>query len=173
MKICSFCEGTGKLGFQREECCSCFGKGYIGKYIPKVFLGGTYESDWRNILIDILEINYINPIQENLNIADEKELEICDYYLYVVTPRTNNLLDIAKVVNLSNKEPKKTIFCMLDKDINPAKQLSSDIRIDDFIYFNNTQLNSLTQIGNMIEENGGKYFTSLELVAKFLNNTIF
>lgn len=28
-KRCSLCEGTGKLGFQREDCCSCFGTGYI------------------------------------------------------------------------------------------------------------------------------------------------
>ena len=25
---CEYCEGTGKLGFQREDCCCCFGKGY-------------------------------------------------------------------------------------------------------------------------------------------------
>ena len=25
---CKYCEGTGKLGFQREGCCWCFGKGY-------------------------------------------------------------------------------------------------------------------------------------------------
>ena len=30
MKVrCSLCEGTGKLGFQREDCCSCFGEGFI------------------------------------------------------------------------------------------------------------------------------------------------
>ena len=25
---CKYYEGTGKLGFQREDCCCCFGKGY-------------------------------------------------------------------------------------------------------------------------------------------------
>ena len=30
MKIrCNLCEGTGKLGFQQEDCCSCFGEGVI------------------------------------------------------------------------------------------------------------------------------------------------
>lgn len=28
-KRCGLCEGTGKIGFQQEDCWSCFGEGYI------------------------------------------------------------------------------------------------------------------------------------------------
>ena len=29
LKRCEFCEGTGKLGFQREDCCFCGGSGEV------------------------------------------------------------------------------------------------------------------------------------------------
>lgn len=29
VKRCNLCGGSGKLGFQQEDCCSCFGEGFI------------------------------------------------------------------------------------------------------------------------------------------------
>lgn len=145
------------------------------KDIPKVFLGGTCNgSDWRNILIEMLEINYFNPVvndwTEECYQEELKQREICDYCLYVITPRMTGVYPIAEVIDDSNKRPEKTIFCILNKDTNPAKQLSSDFKIEDFVSFNTNQLKSLDKVGIMIEKNGGKYFKSLEEVAEFLNS---
>jgi hypothetical protein len=53
----------------------------------KVFLGGTCnESDWREKLIELLNINYFNPVVDDWNVeAQLKEIEerkICDYCFY-------------------------------------------------------------------------------------------
>lgn len=31
--ICKYCEGTGKLGFQREGCCFCGGSGFVDNLV--------------------------------------------------------------------------------------------------------------------------------------------
>lgn len=28
-EACKFCDGTGRLGFQQEYCCGCFGTGFV------------------------------------------------------------------------------------------------------------------------------------------------
>lgn len=53
------------------------------------------------------------------------------------------------------KDQKKTLFCILDTDINGE--------------FNVSQMKSLSAVQKMIVNNGGKSFISLEEIANFLN----
>ena len=126
----------------------------------KVFLGGTCnESTWRDELIKKLKIDYFNPVvddwTEECYKGELRQREICDYCLYVITPRMTGVYSIAEVIDDSNKRPEKTIFCFLSND--------------DSKRFVNGQIKSLDKVGVMVENNGGKYFKSLDEVAEFLN----
>ena len=127
--------------------------------MKKVFLGGTTNnSDWRERLIPMLNINYFNPVVKEWNEAAQEE-EIrqrknCDYVLYVITPKMEGYYSIAEVVDDSNKRPARTIFCFLLED-------------DDKV-FTKHQLKSLMMIKKMITENGAITFNSLEEIATFL-----
>lgn len=143
--------------------------------MKKVFLGGTCnDSDWRDKLISMLNIDYFNPVVDNWTEEcyqeELRQREICDYCLYVITPRMTGVYSIAEVVDDSNKRPEKTIFCLLTIDTNPA--LSSALNTQQHVFFTNSQLLSLDKVGIMVENNGGKYFDTLEDVANYLNNTI-
>lgn len=127
---------------------------------PKVFLGGTCnDSSWREDLIPMLNIEYFNPVVDDWTCeAMEEELyqrTVCDYCLYVITPQMTGVYSIAEVVDDSNKRPNKTILCILEEH--------------DGTSFTEGQLRSLHQVSRMVSKNGGKYFTSLEDVATYLN----
>ena len=135
--------------------------------MKKVFLGGTCnESTWRDGLIEILEIDYFNPVVDDWTEECYREeltqRELCDYCLYVITPRMRGVYSIAEVVDDSNKRPEKTIFCIVTADFSDT---------GDIIMFDEQQLKSLDKVGVMVQNNGGKYFRTLREVAKFLNNT--
>ena len=135
--------------------------------MKKVFLGGTCnESTWRDGLIEILEIDYLNPLvddwTEECYREELRQRELCDYCLYVITPRMRGVYSIAEVVDDSNKRPEKTIFCIVTADFSDT---------GDIIMFDEQQLKSLDKVGVMVQNNGGKYFRTLREVAKFLNNT--
>ena len=94
--------------------------------MKKVFLGGTCnESTWRDKLIKMLEIDYFNPVvddwTEECYQEELRQREICDYCLYVITPRMTGVYSIAEVVDDSNKRPEKTIFCILNHDLSDYK----------------------------------------------------
>ena len=132
----------------------------------KVFLGGTCnESTWRDILIKLLDIDYFNPVVEDWTeecMAEEiKQRKLCDYVLYVLTPLMTGTYAIAEAVDDSNKRPEKTIFCYLEKDMN------SDGK---FPIFSKGQLRSLSQVRNMIKQNGASTFETLAQVAEYLNS---
>ena len=132
----------------------------MAKKTKKVFLGGTCNgSTWRDKLIPKLKINYFNPVVEDWTpecMKEEiKQRKICDYCLYVITPKMIGVYSIAEVVDDSNKRPDKTIFCVLKQDSRQK--------------FNSAQLTSLEAVGKMVKDNGGKYFTSLDKVAGYLN----
>lgn len=127
----------------------------------KVFLGGTCnESTWRNELIRMLEIDYFNPVVEDWTpecMAEElKQRQECDYCLYVITPKMTGVYSIAEIIDDSNKRPDKTVFCFLETD--------EERSFDEF------QIKSLTQVGKMVESNGGKWLSSLESIADYLNS---
>ncbi len=127
----------------------------------KVFLGGTCNgSKWREDLIKMLEIDYFNPVvgdwTEDCMKEERIQKEICDYCLYVITPKMTDVYSIAEVIDDSNKKPERTIFCFLCNDENER--------------FTKGQIKSLQQVGEMVLRNGGYYFRSLKKVATFLNS---
>lgn len=130
----------------------------------KVFLGGTWNgSTWRETLIPWLKIDYFNPIVEDWTeacIAEEiRQRRICDFCLYVITPKMTGVYSIAEAVDDSNKrEPGTTIFCFTEEIGDPT--------------FTEAQIKSLKQIGRLIESNGGVFLDSLLMVACYLNSQI-
>lgn len=127
----------------------------------KVFLGGTCaESTWRNDLIPQLNIDYFNPVVDDwtpeCQAEEIKQREECDHCLYFITPRMQGVYSIAEVVDDSNKRPEKTVFAFVPED-------------GEFT-FDTGQLKSLSQVGKMVQENGGTWLMSLDSVADYLNN---
>jgi len=132
----------------------------------KVFLGGTCNnSPWRNELIPKLKVNYFNPVVDNwtpsAQYEEERQKRICDFLLYVITPRMTGVFSIAEVVENAINQPEKTIFCILKVD-------GSELLIDQ-PSFSDSQLKSLNAVADMIQKYGAVYFESLDDVAKFLN----
>lgn len=145
----------------------------------KVFLGGTCnESDWRDRLIPLLEIDYFNPVvddwDEEAYQRELKEREECDFCLYTITPRMTGVYSIAEVVDDSNKRPEKTIFCKLYTDKSDYKMEKENGKIIRKYsqFFNPSQIRSIDRVGEMVERNGGKVFNNLEQVANYLNTRI-
>ena len=126
----------------------------------KVFLGGTCnDSNWRDELIEMLEIDYFNPVVEDWTPEcmkeEEKQRKNCDFCLYVLTPKMTGVYSVAEVVDDSNKRPEKTILCILEED--------------DKDKFDEHQMKSMGQVLKMVEENGGKAVKSLKSIATYLN----
>ena len=141
----------------------------------KVFLGGTCnDSSWRDEIISKLDrkvVDYFNPVVDDWTpeCMDEeiKQRRICDYCLYVITPRMTGVYSIAEVVDDSNKRPKKTLFCYLTEDSNPNNDLTS-VHLEK-LKFTDSQIRSLNQVSNMVRNNGGKVFDNLEDITGHLN----
>ena len=127
----------------------------------KVFLGGTCnESNWRNRLISMLEVDYFNPVVDDWTpdcMAEEiKQRETCDIVLYVITPKMTGTYAIAEAVDDSNKRPARTIFVRLREDGSQK--------------FDEAQWKSLGAVSQLIERNGGTAFSDLKTVAIAINN---
>jgi hypothetical protein len=130
--------------------------------MTKVFLGGTCnESSWRDVLIPMLNIDYFNPVVDVDDWTSEQqqieiyERSICDFCLYVVTPKMTGVYSIAEVVDDSNKKPFKTIFCFLLEDEGKR--------------FDKGQIRSLEQVASLVSSNGAQVLKSLNEIAVFLN----
>ena len=126
----------------------------------KVFLGGTCNgSKWRDELIEMLEIDYFNPVVDDwtpdCQAEEEKQRKRCDFCLYVLTPKMKGVYSIAEVVDDSNKRPEKTILCVLEEDEKSK--------------FDEHQIKSMDQVIKMVEENGGKAVKSLKSIATYVN----
>lgn len=129
--------------------------------MKKVFLGGTCNgSKWRDELIPKLQIDFFQPQSDDwtLQMMEEeiRQREICDFCLYLITPKMTGFYSVAEVVDDSNKRPDKTIFSFLNEDEDKT--------------FSEHQLKSLAQTGRMVKKNGAKYFENLEAIAEYLNN---
>ncbi len=132
--------------------------------MKKVFLGGTCnESTWRDELIQMLKIDYFDPVVDDWNERAQREeikqRETCDFVLFTITPKLTGVYAIAEAVDDSNKRPYKTIFCYLEKD-------GDDI-------FDDGQLRSLKSVARMIKENGAIVCASLNECAFVLNGNYF
>jgi hypothetical protein len=102
----------------------------------------------------MLTIKYFNPVVKDwtpecqtIEISQRKS---CDYVLYTITPQMEGVYSIAEAVDDSNKQPKKTIFCVLSE--YGGKEFSKG------------QLKSLRSTATMIKENGGFCCTTLQEV---------
>ena len=81
---------------------------------------------------------------------------LCDYVLYYITSKMTGVYSIAEVVDDSNKQPEKTLFCVLEEDDNEQ--------------FDEGQLKSLNQVKKMVKENGVTVCKDLDIVAHRLNS---
>lgn len=131
--------------------------------MKKVFLGGTCNnSTWRDWLIQLIKIDYFNPVVEDWTeecmIEERKQREECDYCLYVITPKMKGVYSIAEVIDDSNKRPLKTVFCVLEYE-------------NDELKFDKSEMKSLIQVGEMVKRNGGKWCLNLREVAEYLNSS--
>lgn len=127
----------------------------------KVFLGGTVNgSKWRDEVIPALEIEYFNPVvdvwDDEARLNEEDAKRTCDYFLFVITPKMNGFYSIAEVVDSSNKNPDKTVLCVLESD--------------DGDEWTSHQIKSLAQTEHMVKANGAVVFDSLDEVVEFLNS---
>ena len=126
----------------------------------KVFLGGTCaESKWRDQIIPHLTCDFFNPVVPDwtpeCQKIEEEQKKICDYHLYVITPKMKGVFSIAEAVNDSCKMGPKAVFCVTkeqdDRDWDKAEQKSLDA------------------VGRLIRENGGTVLETLDQVVDFLN----
>lgn len=128
--------------------------------MAKVFLGGTCnESTWRDKLIPMLKIDYFNPVVDNWTEecmeVERQERKICDFCLYVLTPKMTGVYSVAEVVDDSNKRPDKTILVLLFEDEEKS--------------FTKGQWKSLGAVCDMILDNGGEVFYELGDAARYMN----
>jgi hypothetical protein len=128
--------------------------------MKKIFLGGTCNgSQWREKLIPLLKIDYFNPVVPDwtpeCQAREDREREVDDWCLYVITPKMTGVYSIAEVVDDSNKRPNKTLFCVLLSDDNTT--------------FESHQIKALNKTAKLIIANGARSFSTLEDVADFLN----
>ena len=126
----------------------------------KVFLGGTCnESNWRNLIIPQLEVDFFNPVVNDwtLDCMEEeiRQRATCEIILYTITPKMTGTYSIAEVIDDSNKRPNKTIFVRLRED--------GGLRFDD------GQWKSLGAVAQMVERNGGAVFSDLKSAALDIN----
>lgn len=130
--------------------------------MEKVYLGGTCNgSSWRARLIPLLtNVDYFDPVVEDWDEeAAQRELlerQNDDWLLYVITPLSDNVYGIAEVVDDSNKQPNRTLFCVLEDDGGKG--------------YGAHQAKALMKVRQMVERNGARTFCSLEDVASFLND---
>ena len=129
----------------------------------KVFLGGTCNgSNWRDEIIDKLNIDYFNPVVENWDeesfSIELKEKESSDYFLFVLTPLMKGFYSVAEVVDYSNKYPSKTIFCILDNDKGES--------------WSQFDKRSLSKTKDLVKANGAIVLDSLEEIVDFLQSGI-
>jgi len=126
-----------------------------------VFLGGTCnESTWRDELIPRLHnINAYNPVVPDwtpeCQAEEIRQREICDFCLYVITPKMMGVYSIAEVVDDSNKRPEKTLLVVLDKD-------GDDV-------FTPAQFKSLKQVVSLVKNNGCHASYDMDWMIAFLN----
>lgn len=127
----------------------------------KIFLGGTCnQSRWREQLIEGLNMAYFNPVVEDWNEDRRQEelrqRELCDFCLYVLTPKMTGFYAVAEAVEDAVKRPEKVVFCALRRDGG-----------DEFTPF---QVKSLQAVAELIERNIGRpTFTDLDALRAWLN----
>ena len=127
----------------------------------KVFLCGTCaESKWRDNIIPQLKCEYFNPVVDDWTPERQKieELEkrICEWHLYVITPKMKGVFSIAEAVSDSMQLHDRCIFCVTKED--------------DDRDWTKEELKSLNATSDLIKNNGGIILSSLDEVVEYINN---
>lgn len=127
----------------------------------KVFLGGTCNgSKWREYIMPLLMCDYFNPVVEDWTPEcqenEEREKAICDYHLYVITPKMKGVFSIAEAVNDSVKMGDRCVFCVT-MEADDREWTDSEVR-------------SLDATTRLIESNGASIVRNLDEVVLFLNH---
>ena len=127
----------------------------------KVALFGTCNnSTWREELIPLLKVDYFNPVVLDWKPEDAeneiKQREICDFILYVITPKMTGVFAIAELTKDAILIPEKTIICFLETDGDNE--------------FDKAQLKSINATKKLIEDNTEAIcFNTLKEIADYLN----
>jgi hypothetical protein len=122
--------------------------------MEKVFLDGTENgSQWRTQLIPELQkvgFECFDPTDKPRSRRTyEEEMDQkaqSKYHIYLITPKMDDFENISELVEDSNKNPHKTVFCFWEEDQGAS--------------FTAPQIKSLHRIGEMIEKNGGRWAKS-------------
>lgn len=125
----------------------------------KVFLGGTCaETAWRDNLINMIQVDYFNPVVEDwtnecIKIEDDEKRNKCNIHLYTITKEMQGYYSIAEVID-SVKTPNKITILHIIPD-----------------GFDDKQLKSFNAIIKMVRENGGISYidNELERTARAIN----
>lgn len=132
--------------------------------MKKVFLAGTTDSNWREKFIPYLQIEWFNPIVNEINLESKaleiKEKQNSDYVLYYIAPSANNYLAIAEAIDDSIRRPSSTIFYIQD---NPESCIQ-------FHKYHPEIYKALQTIGKRVQLNGGQYFRGRNELLRFLNS---
>ena len=125
----------------------------------RIFLGGTCnESDWRDKLIPLLQVDYFNPVVDDWteecmkNEIIEKE-DKCNIHFYAITSKMTGVFSIAEVVDSVHKHNIRTILHIFPQG------------------FDFGQLRSLSAVVNLVNSRGGIAYIDdeLERSARILN----
>ncbi|GBL35529.1 hypothetical protein EMGBS15_11240 [Filimonas sp.] len=113
-------------------------------------------------MIPLLQLAYFNPVVKEWTpekqVEELRQREICDFCLYVITPKMEGFYSIAEAIDDSNKRPEKTIFCFLPTDETDT--------------FTSVQITSLEAVCKMIKKNHAKVCHSLQEIADYLNDAV-
>lgn len=124
----------------------------------KIFLGGTCSKgfDYRTILIPLLEdfnIDYFNPVVEDWTpdciAEEERQKEICDIHLYVITSNMKGVYSIAETF-ASHIRGKRSILVVIEdgfdesqmKSLNATGQLFVECGGESWVLTDNSDINS-------------------------------
>lgn len=133
--------------------------------MKKVFLAGTLDGfDWRKKMIEQLEIEWFNPIVEEITLEtqaeEQKQKQVSDYVLYYIAPSANNYLAVAEAIDDSIRRPASTIFYIQDNSESCIQ----------FHKYHPETYKDLQTIGKRVQLNGGQYFRGRNELLRFLNS---
>ena len=126
----------------------------------RIFLGGTCnETTWRDELINLIQVDWFNPVVEDWNEEwqkikeEEKELR-CDVHFYLIRKEMKGVFSIAEVIDSVHTRGKRTIFHVMPDG------------------FDKSQLKSLQAVVNLVIKRGGIAFVDSDIKrsARIINN---
>ena len=134
----------------------------------KIALLGCYKSEsYRKYLTPLLKCEYYIPCFTKDFTPDKKENEVyniqnCDYILYCITNDTSGYISVVELMESLFSQPEKTLYTFID-----IYYMETDIH-----EMSHGKERSCRELIDVVKKYGGKYFTSLNDIAAFLNEKI-